>query len=144
MARAEVPPFHNPLEGLGQKVREIPVWVGRHWKSLSLAAATLAGGGYIFITQDRGPQNPPIQPTVPAASDTFKYPDSELGIVIPDPDSSTAHYATPCKSSLGPEYTMNGEVFRDEEYYVWGPNISGSELVCNNGPYQMRVFIRKN
>lgn len=63
MAHAEVPPFHNPLERLGDTVREIPVWMGRHWKSVLLITAAGGAAGSLYLLNDRGPQNPAVAPT---------------------------------------------------------------------------------
>lgn len=84
MARGnvETPLFHDYLERLGHTVHEIPAWAGRHWKSLSLVVIASAGGGYMLITNGRGPDNPPIQPTA-SASDTFNRSDSGLDVTIP-------------------------------------------------------------
>ena len=85
MAHAEVPPFHNPLERLGETVREIPAWAGRHWKSLTLTLAALGGAGYVSIQLAR-PYTPDTQvkTTVPV-SDTFKPADPGLDseVLIP-------------------------------------------------------------
>ncbi|MDD5416054.1 MAG: hypothetical protein PHE48_03575 [Candidatus Daviesbacteria bacterium] len=75
----------NPFERLGHKVETVLPWLGRHWKSLSLAAAAAiipaAGAVYLFITHDRGPQTSP-QPNNPT-SDTIKDPSTEIGATIP-------------------------------------------------------------
>ena len=86
MAHAEVPQYHNPhnpLERLGHRVREIPAWAGRHWKSLALTLAALGGAGYASYLLAR-PYTPDTQvkTTIPV-SDTFNRPDSGLGVIIP-------------------------------------------------------------
>ena len=68
MAHVRTPEFPKPYEPVRHLNHGVPAWLGRHWKSLSLVAATLVGGTSLYLARDSGPQNPPRQPTAAAAA----------------------------------------------------------------------------
>lgn len=135
MARAEVPPLHNPLERLGHTVRAIPLWAGRHWESLSLAAAAVAGGGYILITHDRGPQNPPVTPNT--TGDTFNRPDSGIDVIIPiqqeiDPNAVRIIFDQSSRATIAAE---NGHILR-----ILPPPVSQEDALNRDQGFKIEVF----
>lgn len=84
MARVEIPIFRHPMESLGHALHDTPAWLGRHWKSLTLALAAI-GGGAIAVSQLARPYTPDTQArnTTPT-SDPVKPPEEKVGIVVVD------------------------------------------------------------
>lgn len=72
----------NPQEHPNQ-VKENLFRISRHWKSLILTIAALGTAGYLLITHDRSPQNPPIIPTAESLSDPFKPAETDMGTAEP-------------------------------------------------------------
>lgn len=101
MAHSRTPEFPKPYEHPGHIGHGIPAWLGRHWKSLSLVAATFIGGVSLYLAKDNGPQNPPRQPTT-SASDPINKPDLGIGVVMPQETATSTPPPEPTKK-LTPE-----------------------------------------
>lgn len=84
-------------------------WAGDNWKQVGLAIAIAAGGIYLLLAHDKGPQKAPVQPANPA-TDTFKpaNPDPGVGseVVIPTPPTEVTPAAGGASASPEPPPTQ--------------------------------------